>query len=51
MFPPLCFVDESKAEVKYDETEEKLEKQVDNCEKNKVEIKFKIVEIIEDLIK
>lgn len=24
MFPPLCFVDESKAEVEYDKTEEKI---------------------------
>ena len=31
MFPPLCFVDESKAEVEYDKVEEEIEKQ----EKNK----------------
>jgi len=74
MFPPLCFVDESKAEVEYDKTEnkinskkgnldlekelnsdenksEELDKQNDNKEKNKdnIQIKFKIVEILKNL--
>lgn len=30
MFPPLCFVDESKAEVEYDETEEKINSKRNN---------------------
>ncbi|BCZ44486.1 stage II sporulation protein R [Clostridium gelidum] len=75
MFPPLCFVDESKAEVEYDKTENKinsrknnsnlemdldsnenkyegLDTQNDNSKnnnKNDVQIKFKIVEIINNL--
>ena len=85
MFPPLCFVDETKAEIEYEKTEDKInlkqsvsdeierlndqvgedavtnekdenylddesiqEKQ-DN--KNEVQIKFKIVEIIKNLFK
>ena len=42
MFPPLCFVDETKAEVEYDKTEEKINSQkgdfhfnIDNEEDNK----------------
>lgn len=72
MFPPLCFVDESKAEVEYDKTEEKinskqnksnldLEINVDKnksdklqdvdkeSDKNNVQIKFKVVEILKNL--
>lgn len=76
MFPPLCFVDESKAEVEYDKTENKinsrknnsnldmglnfdenkyegLDTKNDNNDKhnneNDVQIKFKIVEIINNL--
>lgn len=30
MFPPLCFVDESKAEVEYDKTENKINSKKDN---------------------
>jgi stage II sporulation protein R len=30
MFPPLCFVDESKAEVEYDKTENKINSEKDN---------------------
>lgn len=68
MFPPLCFVDESKAQVEYDKTEERIkasEKQSDlqselkldennhdkqsEDDKNKIEVKFKIVEILKGL--
>ena len=73
MFPPLCFVDESKAQVEYDKTEERIkanEKQPDlqselkldksnsdeqsgdeKNKENKIEVKFKIVEIFKDLFK
>lgn len=66
MFPPLCFVDESKAEVEYDKVEEKINSEnklntVSNDEKIEsdkqksesekcVQIKFKFVEIIEELL-
>lgn len=71
MFPPLCFVDESKAQVEYDKTEERIkssEKESDvksdfnlgeinpdkkledeNNKDNKIEVKFKIVEIFKGL--
>ncbi|NME82629.1 stage II sporulation protein R [Clostridium sp. SM-530-WT-3G] len=65
MFPPLCFVDESKAEVEYDKVEERINSEselntVSNDEKieldehksesdNCVQIKFKFIEIIEKL--
>jgi stage II sporulation protein R len=46
MFPPLCFVDESKAEIEYDKTEERI-----NSEKKEddIQIKFKIVEVFNKL--
>lgn len=59
MFPPLCFVDVTKGQVSDKETEETMKKVLDNDEyteisnkndKNKIKIKFKIVEIIKDLI-
>ena len=61
MFPPLCFVDEQKGiidkdtddklrevltEEEYELISQKTSKQVD-----RVQIKFKIVEIIQDIIK
>ena len=56
MFPPLCFVDESYAVVEYDKTKKSIEsskKQKEENEKkeddNKIEYKFKIVEIFNDL--
>ncbi len=57
MFPPLCFVDESKAVVEYDKTEEMVkDNRKNNKEKeqkiendNKIEYKFKILEIFKDL--
>ncbi|MDO5517521.1 MAG: stage II sporulation protein R [Clostridium sp.] len=67
MFPPLCFVDESKADVEYDKVEERInsenkadtvsedEKEESDNEKNNsddnIQIKFKCVEIFENLFK
>ena len=67
MFPPLCFVDESKAEVEYDKVEERInsENKVDTVseDENKesdedksdsddnIQIKFKFVEIFKNLFK
>lgn len=55
MFPPLCFVDESKAEVEYDKVEEEIEKQKKNKTQNlknsnDIKIKFKLVEVIKNLV-
>ncbi|MGM9934498.1 MAG: stage II sporulation protein R, partial [Clostridium sp.] len=59
MFPPLCFVDESKAEVEYDKVEEEIKNQqnyekqnLESDDKNsddEVKIKFKLVEVIQNL--
>lgn len=70
MFPPLCFVDEAKAEVEYDKTESRINSPKDNLDskielnsnkdkpegldkknddKDDVQIKFKIVEVIKNL--
>ena len=65
MFPPLCFVDEAKAEVKYDKVEEKInskkksktvsEKEESHAKKSDsdedIQIKFKFVETINNLLK
>ncbi len=65
MFPPLCFVDESKAEVEYDKVEENIKKEQenkikdvdseedssDNNNNDKIQVKFKVVEVIQDLFK
>ncbi len=65
MFPPLCFVDESKAEVEYDKVEKRIKDQQDNEENNLEEdkkdsdngdkdnivIKFKLAEVIQNLFK
>lgn len=58
MFPPLCFVDVTKGEVAYEETEKIMETylQEDNIEEDlidndKIEFKFKIVEIIKSIFK
>ena len=48
MFPPLCFVDESKAEVEYDKVEEKINSKEKD---DNVKLKFKIVEVVKDLLK
>lgn len=62
MFPPLCFTDITKGEVAYKETEKEMKnvlndkeyKMVDNCdlkgENNKLIIKFKIGEVVKNLI-
>lgn len=59
MFPPLCFVDVTKGQVSDKETEETMKKVLDDEEyseisnkdnKGKIKIKFKIVEVIKDLI-
>lgn len=54
MFPPLCFVDETKAEVEYDKTEEKINSQkenfdfnIDNREDNKSSSAEKKAEVID----
>ncbi|MBE6062266.1 MAG: stage II sporulation protein R [Clostridium butyricum] len=65
MFPPLCFVDESKAEVEYDKVEEKIKLENEKgtvsengekeCDKQKsdshddIKIEFKFVEIFKNL--
>ncbi|MDF2883467.1 MAG: stage sporulation protein [Clostridiaceae bacterium] len=54
MFPPLCFVDISKGEVSYKETEREMRtvltpeeySTIDNTNKNKIQIRFKILDII-----
>lgn len=62
MFPPLCFVDESKAEVEYDKVEEKIKNEenkkedkdqsgLDSYNDDKIQIKFKAVEVIQNLFK
>ena len=65
MFPPLCFVDESKAEVEYDKVEENINNQqkdqleILNKDKNSsdigsddnIQIKFKFIEYIQNLLK
>jgi len=60
MFPPLCFVDITKGEVSYKETQKQMkqvlsEKEysiVDNtAHKDEVRMKFKLVEVIRGLIK
>lgn len=65
MFPPLCFVDESKAEVEYDKVEERINSESkqdivsesEGIESNEpkddfnedIQIKFKFIEIFENL--
>lgn len=61
MFPPLCFVDESKAEVEYDKVEERInsENKADTVsgyenkesDDDNIQIKFKFVEIFKNLFK
>jgi len=58
MFPPLCFVDVTKGEVAYEETEKIMETylQEDDIEEDlidndKIEFKFKIVEVIKHIFK
>lgn len=52
MFPPLCFVDESKAEVEYDKTEEKINsKQSDLNSDNEISFDENESEKLQDLDK
>jgi stage II sporulation protein R len=64
MFPPLCFVDITKGDVSYKETEKRMKsvlseeeyELIDNLEyekakENKIEVKFKIVEVVKNLNK
>ncbi|MEW8956096.1 stage II sporulation protein R [Clostridium sp.] len=56
MFPPLCFVDVTKGEVNSEETKKELSRVLDDNEmdtvskEKKVKVKFKFLEVIEDLI-
>lgn len=57
MFPPLCFVDVTKGEVAYEETEKRMEEALKNDGKkvvleegkDDVKMKFKVVEIFENI--
>jgi len=58
MFPPLCFVDVTKGEIAYEETEKIMETylETDDIEEDlisndKIKFEFKIVEIIKDIFK
>ncbi|KHO40355.1 stage II sporulation protein R [Clostridium tetani] len=60
MFPPLCFVDVTKGEVAYEETEKVMKTYLEEKEdtmkddiidNDKIEFKFKIVEVIKDIFK
>lgn len=58
MFPPLCFVDVSKGEVAYEKTEKIMKTYLDEenidedlMESDKIEFKFKIVEMAKDIFK
>ncbi len=65
MFPPICFVDITKGQVAYEETEEQMKrvltkeeykmvndtKMVDNTRDNNIVVKFKLVDMIKKLCK
>ncbi|WP_315081497.1 stage II sporulation protein R [uncultured Clostridium sp.] len=52
MFPPLCFVDESKAKIEYEKTQNKIKEEVNKKDsKDSIKIKFKVVEVIDNLFK
>ena len=55
MFPALCFIDVTKGKVEDDKSREELDKVVEesknNNEKDDIEVKFKIVEIIKSFFK
>lgn len=52
MFPPLCFVDESKAKIEYEKTQNKIKEEVNKKDsKDNIKIKFKVVEVIDNLLK
>lgn len=60
MFPPLCFVDVTKGEVSYKETEAEMQSvlspeeykivnnQLDKSKDNNIKVKFKILEMLKD---
>lgn len=59
MFPPLCFVDVTKGSTSDKETEEKMKsvlnkkeyESIDNRKNKKINVKFKITEVIENILK
>lgn len=51
MFPALCFIDVTKGQVEERESKEKLDKVIEENKEEKVEIKFKIVELIKNFFK
>ncbi|NFG62431.1 MULTISPECIES: stage II sporulation protein R [unclassified Clostridium] len=52
MFPPLCFVDESKAKIEYEKTQNKIKEEINKKDsKDNIKIKFKVVEVIDNLFK
>lgn len=51
MFPPLCFIDITKGEVNVKETDEIMKEILDENASNKIELKFKGLEIIKKIIK
>lgn len=56
MFPPLCFIDVSKGTVSYQKTEDEMKKvlteeEFNDINNNKVQFKFKFLEIIENIKK
>ena len=48
MFPALCFIDVTKGQVEEKESKEKLDEVIEESKEEKVEIKFKIVELIKN---
>ena len=51
MFPALCFIDVTKGQVEEEESKEKLDKVIEESKEEKVEIKFKIVELIKNFFR
>ena len=54
MFPPLCFIDVTEGTVEDEESKEELDYQIEKSKEDNTEepeIKFKIIEIIDNLIK
>ena len=56
MFPPLCFIDTSKGTVSYQKTEAEMrkvltEEEFNSINNNKIQYKFKFLEIIENIKK
>ncbi len=49
MFPPLCFVDVTKGEVAYNETEKRMDEIVQKEEKENYNLKFKVIEVLKDV--